>query len=184
MIQLTPPSDFDWTTLRVSIASLAVAVVSLIASLVSAVIANKARKDAERIAQRAHDEWAQQKWFDLYFSTNSAYDAMEKLQADCNVQNNALISTRGGGNYPDRANEVIRIFREIQAMAMVFPKCTAIDMLCAATSGFVNDREEMLSKHRRKNLMDAMNNIREKALVDSTVLNRMTKWVDPADIAG
>ncbi len=175
MTQATPPSDFDWTILRLSIASLVVAIVSFAAALTSAAIANWSRKDAKRIAERAHDEWAQQKWFDLYFSTNSAYDAMEKLQADCNVQNGRLISIRGGGNYPDRANEVIRLFREIQAMAMVFPRCTAIDMLCAATSGFVDDQEGMLDKQRLKNLMNAMNDIREKALVDASVLTRVIK---------
>ena len=175
MTQATPPSDFDWTTLRLSIASLLVAIVSFVASLISAAIANWSRKDAERIADRAHDEWAQQKWFDLYFSTNSAYDAMEKLQADCNLQNGRLISIRGGGNYPDRAIVVICLFREIQAMAMVFPQCTTIDRLCAATSGFVNDQNEMLSKERLNTLMDAMNDIREKALVNTSVLKRVIK---------
>ena len=60
-------------------------------------------------------------------------------------------------------------------MATVFPRCTAIDMLCAATSGFVDDPSEMLSKQRLKNLMDAMNDIREKALVNSSVLTRVIK---------
>ncbi len=147
---------------------------SFIASLVSAAIAKGAREDAESIAERAHDEWAQQKWFDLYFSTNYAYDAMEKLQADSIVQKNGTINIHGG-NYPDRANEVVRLFREIQAMAMVFPRCTAIDMLCAATSGFVDDSSEMLSKQRLKNLMDAMNDIQEKALVDASVLTWVIK---------
>lgn len=174
MIQATPPSDFDWMTLRLSIASLIVAIVSFVSSLVSAAIANSSRKDAKRIADGAHDEWAQQKWFDLYFSTNSAYDAMEKLQADCFVPTPGVIAIHHG-NYSDRANEVIRLFREIQAMAMVFPKCTTIDMLCSATSGFVDDPNEMLSKQRLTNLMDAMNDIREKALVDSSVLKRVVK---------
>jgi hypothetical protein len=168
MAQATPALDY------VSIASLFVAIASFIASLVSAAIAKGARKDAESIAERAHDEWAQQKWFDLYFSANSAYDALEKLQADSIVQKNGTINMHGG-NYPDRANEVIRLFREIQAMAMVFPRYTAIDMLCAATSGFVDDPSEMLSKRRLKNLMDAMDDIREKALVDSSVLTRVSK---------
>lgn len=172
MIQATPPSDFDWTTLRLSIASLVVAVVSFIASLVSAAIANSSRKDAKSIADRAHDEWAQQKWFDLYFSTNSAYDAMDKLQADCVFQGDRLISIRGG-TYPDRVDEVIRLFREIQAMAMVFPKCAAIDMLCAATSGFGDDHRDLLTKERLRKLMGAMNEIREKALVDASVLERV-----------
>jgi hypothetical protein len=172
MIQGTPSPDY------ISIASLLVAIASFIASLVSAAIANKAKKDAEGIAEIAHDEWAQQKWFDLYFSTNSAYDAMEKLQKDCIVQTGRIISIAGGGTFPDRANVVVILFREIQAMAMVFPKCTTIDMLCAATSGFSDDPLGpigLLSKERLKNLMDAMNEIREKALVNSSVLNRVIK---------
>ena len=102
---------------------------------------------------------------------------MEKLQADCVVQGDRLISIRGG-NYPDRYSEVIRLFREIQAMAMVFPKCEAIDTLCAATSGFSdnpNDPRGVLGKQRLKNLMDAMNDIREKALVDPSVLERVIR---------
>jgi hypothetical protein len=60
-------------------------------------------------------------------------------------------------------------------MAMVFPQCTTIDRLCAATSGFVNDQNEMLSKERLNTLMDAMNDIREKALVNTSVLKRVIK---------
>jgi hypothetical protein len=60
-------------------------------------------------------------------------------------------------------------------MAMVFPQCPAINILCAATSGFVDDPPEMLSKERLKNLMDAMNEIREKALVNTSVLKRVIK---------
>jgi hypothetical protein len=168
MTQAAPSSDY------VSIASLSVALASFVASLVSVAIAKGARKDAESIAEHAHDEWAQQKWFDLYFSANSVYDAMEKLQADSTVQKSGTININGG-NYPDRANEVIRLFREIQAMAMVFPRCTAIDALCAATSGFVDDPNEMLSKQRLDALMNAMNGIREKALVDASVLARIIK---------
>ena len=48
-------------------------------------------------------------------------------------------------------------------------------MLCAATSGFVDDQEEMLSSQRLKNLMNAMNDIREKALVDVNVLTPTIK---------
>ena len=172
MIQAMPGPDY------ISIASLLVAFVSFIASLVSAAIANSSRKNAKSIADRAHDEWAQQKWFDLYFSINSAYDAMEKLQKDCIVQTGRIISIRGGGTPLDRANEVIFLFREIQAMAMVFPQCTTIDMLCAATSGFsddLNDPMGLRSKERLKALMAAMEDIREQALVDSSVLKRVIK---------
>jgi len=60
-------------------------------------------------------------------------------------------------------------------MAMVFPKCAPIGTLFAATSGFVDDPSEMPSKQRLKNLMNAMNEIREKALVNTSVLNRVIK---------
>ena len=99
---------------------------------------------------------------------------MENLQADSTVQKSGTINIHGG-NYRDRANEVIRQFREIQAMAMVFPVCGPIGTLCDATSGFVDDPSEMLSKQRLNNLMDAMNEIREKALVNTSVLNRVIK---------
>lgn len=164
------------TTLdHVAVGSLAVAIASFVASCISAVIAGQSRRDAERIAERAHDEWAQQKWFDLYFATSSAYDAMDKLQADCVVQGGRIISVRGGESYLDRANELIVLFRDIHAMAMVFPKSATIDRLSSATSGFVNDPTEMLSKQRLQNLMNAMNDIREKALVNSSVLTRVIK---------
>jgi hypothetical protein len=176
MMQAMPPPDY------VSIAALVVAIASFIASLASVAIAKGARKDAERIAERAHDEWAQQKWFDLYFLTNSAYDAMSKLQADCNVQADRLISIRGGGNYPDRVDAVIRLFREIQAIATVFPRSAAIDMLCAATSEAIDTlraafdaNTKRLSEDSLKKLKDAMNNIQEKALVDTSVLKRVIK---------
>jgi hypothetical protein len=107
-------------------------------------------------------------------SKNGSTCIFQLIQADSVVQKSGTINIHGG-NYPDRANEVIRLFREIQAMAMVFPQCPAIDMLCAATSGFVDDPAEMLNKQRLKNLMDAMNDVREKALVDSSVLKRVIK---------
>jgi hypothetical protein len=172
MAQATPALDY------VSIASLFVAIASFIASLVSAAIAKGARKDAESIAERAHDEWAQQKWFDLYFLTNSAYDALDKFLADCNFQGNRLISIRGGGDYPTRSNEIIRMFREILMMATVFPKCPAIDTLCNAVAvKFEDDPVEMYSrrKQRQENLMNAMMDIRDNALVDSSVLKRVSK---------
>ena len=133
-------------------------------------------KDAERIADRAHDEWAQQKWFDLYLLTNSAYDALDKFLADCNFQGNRLISIRGGGDYPTRSNEIIHMFREILMMATVFPKCPAIDTLCKTVAvKFADDPVEMYSRREqlKENLMNAMMDIRDNALVNSSVLKRV-----------
>jgi hypothetical protein len=132
--------------------------------------------DAERIADRAHDEWAQQKWFDLYFLTNSAYDALDEFLADCNFQGNKLNSIRGGGDYATRSNEIIRMFREILMMAAVFPKCPAIDtLLIAVAVKFEGDPVETYSRRKQlqENLMNAMLDIRDNALVNPSVLKRV-----------
>jgi hypothetical protein len=163
--------------LNLSIASVVVSGAALIPAIVSALVANNARRDAQRIADKASDEWAQQKWFDLYFKANAAYDAMDGLRDQFKFDRGKILRTYPitGLNYPECADDVIRLFREAQAMAMVFPKSEVIDNLCNATSGFVDDPREMLSELRLQNLMDAMNGIREKALVDSGVLERIVK---------
>lgn len=62
--------------------------------------------------------------------------------------------------------------------AAVFPKCPAIDTLCNAVAvKFAGGPVEMYSRRKqlKENLMDAMMDIRDNALVDSSVLKRVTK---------
>lgn len=83
----------------VGLISLLVAVASCIASLAAAVFAKlsvsqakeaiaKAEQSsvqslaqAERVAQRVHDEWAQRRWFDLYSKATEALDALDYFRA-------------------------------------------------------------------------------------------------------
>lgn len=63
-------------------------------------------------------------------------------------------------------------------MATVFPKCPAIDTLCNAVAvKFEDDPFEMYShrKQLKENLMNAMMDIRDNALVNSSVLKRVIK---------
>lgn len=54
-------------------------------------------------------------------------------------------------------------------MAAVFPKNPVIDELFAWTMGLSNP-EEAVSKERMEKLFDAVSNLRQKALVDSSIL--------------
>jgi len=54
-------------------------------------------------------------------------------------------------------------------MAVVFPKTPAIDELLAATAVF-KDSHEAFSQERLDKLFDAVQNLREKALVHPSVL--------------
>jgi hypothetical protein len=60
--------------------------------------------------------------------------------------------------------------RTVNRMAVVFPKNSAIDGLFNSTAVFANP-EGALSKDRLKQLLNAVEEIRQNALVDPTVLS-------------
>jgi hypothetical protein len=60
----------DWCSLTVSVASLGIAIASTFIAKRSLTEAKLAREQGKEIADRAHDDWAQQKWFDLYFKVD------------------------------------------------------------------------------------------------------------------
>ena len=61
------------------------------------------------------------------------------------------------------------LFRELHAMAVVFPKNASIDELLAATATFKNS-QEAFSKDRLAKILNAMEGIRQKALIEPIVL--------------
>ena len=63
-----------------NVASLAVAIASLIASVAAARVANSSLTQARQVAVRDEREWKQRKWFDLYFKASEAYDFLEYFQ--------------------------------------------------------------------------------------------------------
>lgn len=75
------------------------------------------------------------------------------------------------GQWKQDFNSLIYIFRAVHALAMVFPVDPVVTELCLATADFQNV-ENVLSKERLERIFEAMNNVREKALVDSAVLGQ------------
>ncbi len=115
--------------------------------------------------ERARIDWARQKWFDLYFKADQAYNSLDEYQALYQYCNPAICSPE---QERDR-NKLMDIFREACTMAAVFPKNHAIDAFfeCVRFSN-VNDA---LSKQRLKSLADALEQLRQKALVHKDILD-------------
>lgn len=159
----------DWCSLTVSVASLGIAIASTYIAKRSLTEAKLAREDAKEIADRAHDDWAQQKWFDLYFKADQAYNALEQFQTENHGCNTVIQSEEQLAGY----NQLMHIMREAQTMAVVFPENPAIDALFASTkfSGFWGNA---LLKDRLTSLSDALELLRQKALMDPSVLVRKT----------
>jgi hypothetical protein len=159
----------DWCSLTVSVASLGIAIASTFIAKRSLTEAKLAREQGKGIAARAHDDWAQQKWFDLYFKVDQAYNALEQFQTKYLGCNPATLFPEQAKDY----NQLMHIIREAHTMADVFPKNAAIDALFASTT-FSNFWGDVLPKERLKSLADALELLREKALMDKSVLVRKT----------
>jgi hypothetical protein len=128
----------------------------------------KLTRDSFFLTKKAVDHqrmgWAQQKWFDLYFKADQAYNALERYQTVYQGSNPAMHSTGQMQDY----NQLMHIFREAHTMAVVFPRNAATDALFANTK--FSNFDDAMSKERLKALADALELLREKALVNKSVL--------------
>jgi hypothetical protein len=114
--------------------------------------------------ERARIDWAKEKWFDLYFKADQAYNALDEYQALHQGCNPAVCSPEQERDH----NKLMDMFREACTMAAVFPKNPATDALFKSVNfTSVNDA---LSKERLKVLSDALDLLRQNALVNSDVL--------------
>jgi hypothetical protein len=163
------------TDTYVAISSLTVAGASLVVSIIATLFAkgslnraNDSLRQAEKIASREEQDWRQRKWFDLYLKANEAYNALEKFQIQYGI---GSLQSPDDGQWKQDFNNLIYIFRAVHALAMVFPIDPVVTELCLATVDFQNV-ENVFSKKRLERIFEAMNNVREKALVDPAVLSQ------------
>ncbi len=155
----------DFLPLWIGAASFMVALASLFGAMAAYRVAKSALSQAILVAEREQRDWRQRKWFDLYFKTNEAYDALERFK----VMYESSLSHAWNAQQTIDWNNVMELFREAGAMAVVFPKNDAIDKLFAAVK--LTNPQEAISKGRLNQIQDAMEAIRQKALVDPTVLS-------------
>ncbi len=156
----------DFLSLWIAAASFMVSLASLFAAIAACRVAKSALSQAILVAEREQRDWRQRKWFDLYFKASQAYDALERFQT---VYESTFPESWGTPEMTHDWNNLMHLFREVGAMAVVFPKNTEIDKLFAAVAVFSNP-QEAFSKDRLKAILDAMEGIRQKALVEPTVL--------------
>ncbi len=134
-----------------------VAISALFVAIVSFFVAQKTLKDAEEF-------WKQQKWFDLYAKADEGYDTFERY---C-ISYKGLHQLEMRPDHTDAWNELMFLIRRVHSMAMVFPKYSAIDKLVKATS--FNTPENALEEWRLKLFFDAVQDMREMAVLDKSIL--------------
>ena len=66
-------------------------------------------------------------------------------------------------------NNLMATMRKVHTVALVFPKNPAIDNLVSATAHFERP-EHGLAEERRTKMLDALDGLRQKALVNPEVL--------------
>lgn len=158
-----------------SLASLAVSIASAFIAKSALVQAKLAVEEQRRSVQeqklaneQAHADWAQRKWFDLYFKADQACNSLERFQATYEKANPATPSLEQMKDH----NAIMYIFREVITMATVFPKNPVLDELFAAMDFKIPG--SALSKDRLKSLASALESLRQKALVNRRVLDILT----------
>ncbi len=175
----TPPAQ---GTDYVGVVSLLVAVASCIASIAAAVyaklsvskaddaIAEAARSSdqsldqAQRVARREHDEWAQRKWFELYSKAAEVLDALDYFR---HKYPNAEYK-RGT---EERARDWSAMMLKVRAtgrMAFVFPKHPAVIGFTDACR--FRDSGNALTDEYYQEMFQAVEALREKALINFSVL--------------
>jgi hypothetical protein len=147
--------------------SLAVAAASLLASVAAAFTAKSALSQARRVADRDQKDWKQRKWYDLYFKADEAYDALDRFQSSYPSTSSPSWNTE---EMLKESHDLMHTMRTVHRIALVFPQNQEVKALFDATTAFKN-MEEATSKDRLSKVLDAVEGIRQRSLIDVSVLD-------------
>jgi len=140
--------------------SLAVAIASVLASVAAAWIAKSSLSQAKQVADRDQRDWKQRKWADMYLKADETYDALDRFH---------ILSDSWDTDEREREwSHLIRLIRGAHAMAVVFPHNPAVEAFLSSTAVFKD--EKTVSDDRLSKVFDAVELIRQKALLPATVL--------------
>lgn len=144
--------NYNSATLVIAVASLVVAAFSVWFAVSSL-----------RLAKM---DWRQRKWFELYFKASEVHTSLDHFQGKYGTLSPALW---GMPEVRKDWNDLMSLIRDVHSMAAVFPKNPAVLGFIESTAVF-KDRDEALSKERLMKIFDAVEGLRRKALVDTSVL--------------
>lgn len=139
---------------------------SLSQAKISTELAAQSLRATEEVAERELADWRQSKWFELYFRASEMCDTLERFQK---MHKPDAKEYRYSEPIASDYNDFIFLNRKCLAMAAVFPKNDAVDKLAAASAAFKN-YEEVFSEERLGLIADAVQDIRELALLHPAVL--------------
>ena len=142
--------------------TLLVSVASLLVSVVAAVLAKNSLDQAKRVADRDSTDWKQRKWFDLYLEAERAYDSLDQLQSQY-ADGPPSHDSDEWNKYATEVNSLMLMMRRVHSMAAVFPVMPELSTLFQ-NAVFPNEGD-LLSADRKKSLFEAVEGIRQKALI-------------------
>jgi hypothetical protein len=168
--------NYEAAEFWLTFASLAVAVISLlVATIVSIVSLNLSKASvivgqrsldlARAVAAREHDEWAQRKWFDLYLEAERFSNLIEHFQTVFDRPLQTL-------EFETHANEVTFAGRDMLTHAGVFPQNAGIDAVFSCLRKWPLSPQNLLSKQMLAEYNDAIELLRQKALINPSILQR------------
>jgi hypothetical protein len=139
---------------------------SLSQAKISTGLSAESLRQTKDVAERELADWRQSKWFELYFRASEMCDTLERFQKMHKLEaKEYMYSEPIATDY----NNFIFLNRRCLTMAAVFPKNDAVDKLATVSAAFRN-YEEVFSVERLRLIADAVQDIRELALLHPAVL--------------
>jgi hypothetical protein len=139
---------------------LVVAVASLVLSAVATLVAKSSLSQAKQVADRDQRDWRQRKWADMYLKADETYDALDRFH---------VLSDSWDPEEREREwSDLMRLIRGAHAMAVVFPQNPAVGVFLSSTAVFKD--EKIVSDDRLSKVFDAVDLIRQKALLPAAIL--------------
>ncbi len=120
---------------------------------------------AKQVAERDRRDREQGRWFNLYFNASKFYDFLDRFQKQYATLPEPLLSNREARKDFD---ELMFLIRRVHSVAAVFLKNRVTDELFASTAVFSNP-QEALSPDRLRKISDAVESVRQMALIDPPV---------------
>ena len=154
--------SYDLVFLYVAVASLVVALASLAVAVVATRIAKSSLTCTRQIADRDERIWAQRQWFDLLLKAEHARNLWERIQS---VYEGPLRTSE----FERDSHDLILAMRETLTYASVIPVNPAVDAFFNCVVKF-KQGEGMFSQELLSEMINAVDGLRERALVHPSVL--------------
>lgn len=140
--------------------SLVVAIVSLLLSGIATLVAKSSLSQAKEVAARDERDWRQRRWADMYLKADETYDALDRFHV--------LSDSWDTEEWEREWNDLMRLIRGALAMAVVFPQNPAIGAFLSSAAVFKD--EKTVSEERLSKVFDAVELIRQRALLPAAIL--------------